>query len=104
MTEEAVREVATGMVFTGERALSLGLVDEVGGLRAAEEKARELAGVDADVPVEEYCERSLWDEIMSIRSGRGTGVDWLGGLGGDPLAKLARMLYLNTTLRDLVVR
>lgn len=104
MTEEAVREVATGMIYTGERALALGLVDEVGGLHAAEAKTRELAGVDADVPVEEYCERSLWDEIMSIRSGRGTGVGWLGGLGSDPLAKLARMLYLNTTLRDLVAR
>jgi len=104
MTEDDVRAVATGMVYTGESALEVGLVDGLGGLHAAEDKARELAAVDAGVPVEEYRELSFWDEIMAIRGGRGPGLDWLRGLGADPLAELARMLYLNTTLRDLVMR
>ena len=46
MTEEAVRELATGEVWLGEQARELGLVDEVGDL----ERAVELAAVAAGVP------------------------------------------------------
>ena len=43
--EEKLREVADGRVFTGEKAKELGLVDELGGLSDAIEKAKEMAGV-----------------------------------------------------------
>ncbi|RLJ71254.1 protease-4 [Hydrogenivirga caldilitoris] len=45
ISEDKLREVADGRVMTGEKAKELGLVDEVGGLEDAVEKAKELAGV-----------------------------------------------------------
>lgn len=44
---ERVRELATGEVWLGERALDLGLVDEIGDLERAVEVAAALAGVPA---------------------------------------------------------
>lgn len=46
--EDRVREIARGRVWTGEDALDVGLVDEIGGLIDAVDKARELAEIDAD--------------------------------------------------------
>ncbi len=43
ISEEKLREVADGRVFTGRKAKELGLVDGIGGLEDAVEKARELA-------------------------------------------------------------
>jgi protease-4 len=45
MTEEAVRELATGEVWLGEQAKELGLVDEVGDLERAVEIAAAMAKV-----------------------------------------------------------
>jgi protease-4 len=42
---EEVESVARGRVWTGEQALAEGLVDELGNLQAAAERARELAGI-----------------------------------------------------------
>jgi protease-4 len=47
LSEERVREMATGEVWLGEQALSMGLVDEVGDLERAIEIAAELAHVPA---------------------------------------------------------
>lgn len=49
---ERVREIAQGRVWTGAQARQLGLVDEVGGLRAAVAKARTLAKIDAKQKVQ----------------------------------------------------
>jgi protease-4 len=43
--------VASGRVWTGEQAVTRGLVDAVGGLRAAVSKAKEKVGIDADADV-----------------------------------------------------
>jgi protease IV len=43
--------IAGGRVWTGAEALDLGLVDETGGFREALSKARELGGIERDVPV-----------------------------------------------------
>ena len=45
MTPEAVNEIAQGRVWTGTKALELGLVDEIGGLDEAVQAAAELAGI-----------------------------------------------------------
>ncbi len=45
LSEERVRELATGEVWLGEQALELGLVDELGDLERAVELAAEAAGV-----------------------------------------------------------
>jgi protease-4 len=42
--------IAGGRVWTGTEALELGLVDETGGFREALRKARELGGIERDVP------------------------------------------------------
>jgi protease-4 len=51
MNAEAVDAVSGGRVWTGEQALAHGLVDQLGDLRAALAKARELASLPDDAPV-----------------------------------------------------
>ena len=46
MSEQAVRDVADGLVWTGAEAAERGLVDELGGLDEAVEAAARLAGVE----------------------------------------------------------
>ncbi|HEX5451299.1 MAG TPA: signal peptide peptidase SppA [Candidatus Limnocylindrales bacterium] len=63
MPEERVRELATGEVWLGERALELGLVDELGDLERAVEVAAEAAGVPPRMaPVRVH--RRLLDRLM----------------------------------------
>jgi protease IV len=47
MDNERVRELATGEVWLGTKAMELGLVDEIGDLERAVEIAAEMAGVPA---------------------------------------------------------
>jgi protease-4 len=51
MSVEDVDAVARGRVWTGADALARGLVDELGGLRTAIDRAKVLAGFDADTDV-----------------------------------------------------
>ncbi len=48
---EQTEEIAKGRVWTGEQALKLGLVDELGGLNKAIEVAKELAGIDQNLSI-----------------------------------------------------
>jgi len=52
LSEEEVRNLATGQLYSGTKAKELGLVDELGDLDAAINLAAELAGIEA--PVVEY--------------------------------------------------
>jgi protease-4 len=63
MSVEAVDAIARGRVWTGADALQRGLVDELGGLRAAITRAKVLAGLkpDADVRLVGYPGSSLMD-------------------------------------------
>lgn len=66
MTLEQVRKVAEGRVWTGRQARRLGLVDDIGGLHAAIERAALLAEID-----EEYDIRVIprpMDEVERIFS------------------------------------
>jgi protease-4 len=49
---ERVLEIARGRVWTGAQAMEIGLVDEIGGLRAAVDAAKELAGIAPDARVQ----------------------------------------------------
>jgi protease-4 len=51
MPREAVHSIARGRVWTGEQAHNVGLVDSLGGLRAAVRRAKERAGIDPDADV-----------------------------------------------------
>jgi len=48
LSEEAVRQFADGRVFTGEQALALGVVDQLGSEEDARRKAAELGGLDPE--------------------------------------------------------
>jgi protease IV len=51
LSTEAVDVVARGRVWTGADAVERGLVDELGGFRAAVRRAKVLAGLDEDTEV-----------------------------------------------------
>jgi protease-4 len=51
MPRQAVDAIGGGRVWSGRQALEKGLVDELGGLGRALEKARQLAGLDERAPV-----------------------------------------------------
>jgi protease-4 len=59
LSTATVRNLATGQLYTGEQALSLGLVDELGGLDKAIEVAAGLAGITT-ATVEEYGPEGFW--------------------------------------------
>jgi protease IV len=63
LSVEAVQAVARGRIWTGADALDHGLVDELGGLRAAVRRAKVLAGLDEDAKVRlvGYPGSSVWD-------------------------------------------
>ena len=58
LTQDRVKQLGGGKVYTGRQAERLELVDELGDLRAALAKAKSLAGIDADerVGIETYPE------------------------------------------------
>ncbi|MEE8580756.1 MAG: signal peptide peptidase SppA [Myxococcota bacterium] len=51
LTPERVDELGQGRVWTGARAVELGLVDELGGLRSAVDRAKRALGLEEDVGV-----------------------------------------------------
>src|ERR1700679_3686671 len=63
LTVEAVDAIARGRIWTGADAHERGLVDELGGFRAAVRRAKVLAGLDeeADVRLVSYPGGSLLD-------------------------------------------
>ena len=65
LTADAVDRVAQGRIWTGADALEHGLVDELGGFRAAVRRAKVLAGLDEDgeVRVVSYPGSSLLDMV-----------------------------------------
>ena len=104
LDEAQVRALATGMIYIGEDAVANGLVDELGGLHAAANKARELAGVGEDVPLQEYGGGSFFEELFKLEAPASLGSQIASQITSDPLTLLSRGLYLNTLARDLSIR
>jgi protease-4 len=81
---ERVLEIAQGRVWTGEDALALGLVDELGGLDTAVAAARSAAGLGAD------------QGTIELHPKPRTFFDWLSASKGSPFAaeaaRLARLV------------
>ncbi|MDO3636056.1 signal peptide peptidase SppA [Mycolicibacterium arseniciresistens] len=87
LSEEAVEAVARGRVWTGADAKEHGLVDELGGLRTAINRAKVLAGLDADADVRlvSYPGSSLMDMLRPRQSSQPAAAslpDALGALVG----------------------
>eukprot|EP01080_Neovahlkampfia_damariscottae_P008441 gene8441-267_t len=65
---EKVNEIAQGKVYTGEQALKLGLIDEIGGFTEAIECAKEMIGLKKEdkVRLEIYPkQKSILEMLMS---------------------------------------
>jgi protease IV len=66
LEREAVHEIAQGRVWTGQAALELGLVDRMGSLPDAIERAAELAGLKEGYAVwHDYHEADEWEKLLS---------------------------------------
>ncbi len=68
----AVEAVAEGRVWSGRDGLEHGLIDRIGGLRAAIARARERAGVGDDVPIEEWPRERSVIEVLTESLGGGS--------------------------------
>ncbi|GAB6065090.1 signal peptide peptidase SppA [Aquifex pyrophilus] len=64
INEEKLRTIADGRVFTGEEALKLGLVDGIGSLYDAIEKAKELSGYPEAKPLFIQEEKSFLKRLV----------------------------------------
>jgi len=71
LSVERVRQLADGRAYTGQQALALGLVDELGGLERGLEIARDLAGLDRDAPAV-YFRRPVpvWERLLGPLTAR----------------------------------
>ncbi len=65
LEKAAVHEIAQGRVWTGARALELGLVDEIGGLGAAIAHAAREAGIEGEPSLQEYPSTRLLSEALT---------------------------------------
>ena len=76
MDPAAVRRLADGRAYTGRQALSLGLIDAIGGESDARVWLAEERRISADLPAREIAKPSLADRYL-----RPNGESLLSGLG-----------------------
>lgn len=69
MDPQAVDEIAQGRVWSGTSALSIGLVDEIGSLYDAIDKAASLAGMEEYAVVEYPKSSSSMDQFLEMLNG-----------------------------------
>jgi len=69
LSEDEIRALATGQLYTGEQAKELGLVDELGGLNTAIDLAASLAGIEQ--PAVEYYKPEI-PSLLSFLLGMNT--------------------------------
>ena len=63
-TQDEIKQIAEGRVWSGMRAMDLGLVDNLGSLKNAIDKAAELAEIE-DYEVAEYPEpEDIWEKMV----------------------------------------
>ncbi len=65
LSEEEVRRLADGRVYSGRQALGNGLVDELGDLPAAIAKAAELGGISGEPRLVEYNYTPTWEDFFT---------------------------------------
>ncbi|HSR09998.1 MAG TPA: signal peptide peptidase SppA [Thermodesulfobacteriota bacterium] len=80
---EKVREVADGRIFSGQQAMSLGLVDEMGGLEDTIAAAAKLAGIPGE-PEVIFLEKKRFSLIDLLIEGNIQKVIWENLAGASP--------------------
>jgi protease-4 len=106
MTKEEVRVVAKGRVWTGEAAQQAKLVNTLGGLHVAVERAKALAGIDADKSVtlklypREKTPFEAIEALFGVSADGARAVAALAGVMGDE--RVARVLEETMTERSAV--
>ena len=92
MSEALVRTYADGRVFTGEQALDLGLIDELGGVDDAVERLQTLIG-NRDIPVSTELPdlNVFWDFFRSQMAGL------VSQAGGESLLRSLKLAGLERT-------
>lgn len=95
MTVEEVDRIGRGRLWMGDQAISIGLVDRLGGLGSAIARARQLAGYGSDVGIEVVPSRpvTLLDWVFSLLG--------IGASPIDPLATEAQGLLLERIAPEL---
>jgi protease-4 len=85
MDEAKVREIGEGHVYSGTRGKEIGLVDEIGGLEAAIQAARDAAGIPKDETIEVVELPGMpafnLNDIVDIPSPFGAMLSWFGSSG-----------------------
>ena len=99
-TMEQVLPIAQGRVWTGQKALELGLVDQIGGLDEAIAEARKLGKVDAEAMLEVYPPAPTLRDLVS---GWGQVSAPLFGLSGED-AVLAPLRAIDPRVADAAER
>ncbi len=108
MDIEAIDRIARGRVYTGDRALTLGLVDRLGGFGGALARARELGHLAMDAPIVVVPQRpeTLLDYVFGVGTfsadGGSPAAD--AGLGGEAPALLTAELSELASLALLMSR
>ncbi|MGD9496998.1 MAG: signal peptide peptidase SppA [Armatimonadota bacterium] len=68
MKVEEVRKLADGRVYTGEQALKLGLIDELGNFYRAVELAGEMGGIEGEPRIRDISAGAgLWDFVGGVQ-------------------------------------
>lgn len=68
LSDDSIRSIAEGRVWTGEHALTIGLVDQLGSLDEAIAKAQDLAGLESDsyTLLSYPAEESFWQTLLTL--------------------------------------
>lgn len=67
MTKEQINEIGQGRVWTGEQAIQIGLVDELGGLDTAIEVAANLAGIYDYQTIDVAGRKDFWSDFLQTQ-------------------------------------
>jgi protease-4 len=65
MSRQEIEKIADGRIFTGKKALQIGLVDSLGNYYDAIKQARELAGLDENSSVEVLNRTGFFEDILN---------------------------------------
>ena len=106
MTPQQVEKVARGRVWTGEQALALGLVDQLGGIHTAIDLAKKEAGLPIDAGIQIYPpHKTFYESLASLFEGdEESSLHEVGILGSvlQPLKKIWAVFTLLLSSQEVV--